>query len=144
LKTLLAISFVLMVGAAGVTVAAAQGIQPGEPIHAIKVWSEQARTLLQSQAAQMTGQSGEDPAQADRDRIQLQTQDMLQTQERDRLQLQAQDTLQTQARDRIQLQTQDCVQQSLNSAQQSPAGNNPGQGNDGAGNGPNPMNGHRP
>ena len=104
-KTLLAISFVLLVGAAGVTVAAAQGSQPGEPIYAIKAWTDQAHTFLQTrtqiQAAQVTGQSVGDPGLADRDRIQLQTQDMQQDQ--DRIQLQTQDMLQTQE----QLQTQD-------------------------------------
>ena len=86
-KTLLVISLVLMAGAVGVTVAAAQGGQPGEPMYALRVWGEKASTFLQTrtlaQAAQMTGQSEPDPGQQARDRIQLQTQDPQQVQECD-------------------------------------------------------------
>jgi hypothetical protein len=127
-KTLLVISLALMVGAAGVTVASAQGSQPGESINAIKAWSEQAYTLLQTreqvQATQTTGQSEADPGQQERDRIRLQAQNLQQTQERDRIRLQTQDLQQTQERDRIRLQTQDMqqtqerIQRSLNSGQQ--------------------------
>ena len=169
MKTLLAITFVLMVGAAGVTVAAAQGSQPGEPIHAIKVLTEQARTFLQTrtqvQAAQVTGQPAGEAGLAEPDRIQLQTQDMQQDQDRDRIQLQTQDMLQTQEqlqtqeRDRLQLQTQDMlqtrdrIQQSSGSGQQSQVGDSQGQGNNGAGmphpqdhggNGPNSVDGNQP
>ncbi len=167
MKTLLAISFVLLVGAAGVTVAAAQGSQPGEPIYAIKAWTEQAHTFLQTRtqvrAAQVTGQSAQEAGVAEPDRIQLQTRDMQQDQ--DRIQPQTQDQLQTRERDRIQLQTQDMlqtqeqlqtqerVQQSPGSGQQSQVGDGYGQGNYGAGlphpqdharNGPNSVDGNQP
>ena len=124
MKTLL--DFVRVVGRqAGVTVAAAQGSQPGEPIFAIKAGPSR-RTLSCSRTqvgAQVTGQSVQDPGVAEPDRIQLQTQDMQQDQ--DRIQLQTQDILQTQEpceptnSDQDKLQTQDILQNS-GSVQQSP------------------------
>ena len=154
-KTLLVISLVLLVGAAGVTAAAAQGSQTGERIYMLKMWSEQARTLwqtrAQTQATQVTGQTEAEPGQPERDRLRLQTQDLLQTQERDRLRLQTQDLLQAQERDRIRLQTQDMqqtrerIQQSQNPGQAGQAGGNPW-ANDlpttNNGNGPNPGQGN--
>ena len=140
-KTLLVISLVFVVGVAGVTVAAAQGSQPGEPIYALKVWSDQAHTLLQTrvqaQTAQMTSQSEANLGLQERDCIRLQTQDPQQVQECDCNRLQTQDPQQVQERERIRLQTQDLlqtqerIQQSLNNGQQNRGGGqpNPGYGN---------------
>jgi len=112
-KTLLIISLVLMIGAAGATVAAAQAGQPGEPMYSIKVLTEQAHTLLQTrardQSAQMTDQSGAVPGQQERDRIRLQTQDLQQIQECDS----------------IQSQTQERIRQSQNSGQRGQAAGDP-------------------
>jgi hypothetical protein len=102
-KTLLVLSLVLIVGVAGVTVTAAQSSQPVEPINAVKAWSEQTHTLLQTrsqvQATQMVRQSEADPGQQEHDRIRLQMQDMQQSQDRSH--------------------------QSLNPGQQNQAGGNP-------------------
>lgn len=118
-KTLLIISLVLMIGAAGATVAAAQAGQPGEPMYSIKVLTEQARTILQTrpqaQAAQVTHQASPVPGQQERDRLRLQVQDVQQTRERDHTRLQTQDTLQTQER----------IRQSQNSGQRGQAAGDP-------------------
>ncbi|MCL4529351.1 MAG: hypothetical protein M1282_08060 [Chloroflexi bacterium] len=102
----------LLLGAVGVTVAAAQNSQAGEPLYALKAWGEpfqfmfQAREQVQTQA--MNGSAQFAPGQQMQSQIRMQTQGMFQSQQmngqaapgagqqnQDQLQMQTQTRLQT-------------------------------------------------
>ena len=109
-KTILVVTTVLtmLFGAAGVTVAAAQSSQPGEPLYAVKAWSQQmqqSRTMLQVNQQTQLQQAESDTALQTRDQLRLQTQDMLNEQ--------------------LRLREQDRIQQSEMSAPQNQGGGNP-------------------
>ncbi len=96
-KTLLIIgsALVLLFGAAGVSIAAAQDSQLGEPLYGLKEWSRQMqwnRDQLQDQAQtqmqQINGQAGSAAGLQEQDRIRLQEQDQIRLQTQDRLQVQ--------------------------------------------------------
>ena len=90
-KTILVVTTVLtmLFGAAGVTVAAAQSSQPGEPLYAVKAWSQQmqqSRTMLQVNQQTQLQQAESGAALQTRNQLRLQTQDQLRLQDQQRIQ----------------------------------------------------------
>lgn len=96
----------MLLGTAGITIAAAQNSQPGEPLYAVRTWSEQMlmdRTMLQTQT-QLQQTASDTPLQT-QDQIRLQTQDRLNEQ--------------------LRLREQDRINQAAASAPQNKGGGNP-------------------
>jgi hypothetical protein len=90
-KTILVVTTVMtmLFGAAGVTVAAAQNSQPGEPLYPVRAWSQQMltkRTILQTNQQTQLQQAETDAALQTRDQLRLQTQDQLRLQDQQRIQ----------------------------------------------------------
>lgn len=121
-KTILVVTTVMtmLFGAAGVTVAAAQTSQPGEPLYAVRTWSKQIqqnRTMQQVNRQTQSQQSESSMPLQTHDQIQLQTQYT----QNEQLRLQIQDRTAGQLR----LQDQQRIQQPEISAPQNQGGGNP-------------------